>query len=96
MNLKKFEEMTNEERKDSLNNLVGSKGWKLLEFWIQYEDIDAMESTLLNGEEDQTLDDIKLLRANMKFAKMLLNRPYELIEDLTYEIEQDENPELKN
>lgn len=94
MNLQKFDKMTNDERKNALSNLVNSKGWKLLKFWIEYEDIDAMETVLLNGEEDQTLEDIKITRANLKFAKMLLNRPYELIEDLTTEIDQSELPNI--
>ena len=92
MNIEQFEKMTNDKRKRLLQTLVESKGWDLLKFWIEYEEIEAMERSLLEGADGQTIEDIKLTRSNLGFAKLMLEKPYELIDNLLTEIEQSENP----
>ncbi len=92
MNLKQFNKLTNEERKKLLEGLTESAGWDLFKFWVQYEEIESIELAIINGSTDQTIEDIKVLRENLKFATGVINKPYELIENLKTEISQSELP----
>lgn len=58
-------------------NLVSSDGWKAMEAWIN-ERIEALRNDL-ERDEAATMEDVKLIRGQIKALRQVLGRPQVVI-----------------
>ena len=68
----------------AFQNLLVSEGWKLIEE-IQDKNIEEIQRQLEEGTgEDETKQDVDLLRAKLKLMRELKNTPRDIIAKLQY------------